>query len=209
MPELLPEIFQVVLIGVGIIALLVLAIALIELIRTLRRVRKTVNDLEPTIIQVNNSLETLEPALKRVDPLMERVSLTVDAVNLEIMRADQILADLSDVTNVASGAVKKVTNITEAPLNILSSATDKVRKIFSDNKSDKRVRASLKQTGSGSTQQAHSVSNADTAQMPVVEEPSQTAKSDQVDQAGQDLQNPNFSQDVNDVDGIWETDQLY
>jgi hypothetical protein len=86
---------------------------------------------------VNNTLDALQPALKRVDPLMERVSLTIDAVNLEIMRADQILADVSDVTNVASGAVKKVSDITDAPLNLLTSATDKVRSIFVDRKADK------------------------------------------------------------------------
>ncbi|MCL2883463.1 MAG: hypothetical protein FWF30_03225 [Coriobacteriia bacterium] len=150
------DILRMVLIGSGAVLLLALAVAAIELVRTLRRVRKTIVNLEPTITQmnttvaqVNSALETIDPALKRVDPLLERVSLTVDAVNLEIMRADQILADISDVTDVASGAVKKVSNITDAPLNLLASATDKVRNIFTENKTAKKSRAAAAQGFAG------------------------------------------------------------
>jgi hypothetical protein len=70
---------------------------------------------------------------------LERVSLTVDAVNLEIMRADQILSDVSDVTGVASGAARKVSDLTEAPLNLLTSATDKLRSVFVDKKAERRA----------------------------------------------------------------------
>ncbi|MDR1713970.1 MAG: hypothetical protein LBR39_07475, partial [Coriobacteriales bacterium] len=146
------EVLRMILIAVAVILLIVLIIVGIEAIRTLRRVRKTVEDLDPTISRVNNTLDTLEPALKRLDPLMERVSLTVDAVNLEIMRADQILADISDVTNVTSGTVKKVSGIADAPLNLLAGATDRVRSIFVDRKTVKSSREILSGIDDGETE---------------------------------------------------------
>jgi hypothetical protein len=159
------EILRMILIGSATVLVLVLAVAAFELIRTLRWVRYTAEDLQPTIKQAtevlenlgptiqhaNEILETLEPALKRADPLMERVSLTIDAVNLEIMRADQILANLTDVTDVASNAAKKVSTITDTPLNLLTSATDKVRTIFTDRKTEKDTQAALNEAGFTST----------------------------------------------------------
>ncbi|MDR2956719.1 MAG: DUF948 domain-containing protein, partial [Coriobacteriales bacterium] len=151
------DILRMVLMGSGAVLLVVLAIAAFELIRTLRWVRYTAEDLQPTIKQAtdvlealepavknaNELLESLEPAMKRVDPLMERISLTIDAVNLEIMRADQILANLTDVTDVASNAAKKVSTIADTPLNLLTSATDKVRSIFSDKKAETDTQTAL------------------------------------------------------------------
>ncbi|NLG10113.1 MAG: DUF948 domain-containing protein [Coriobacteriaceae bacterium] len=123
--------FPLILYILGAILAVVLIWAFIELALTLRRTRATVKDLDPVIDKVNSIAESLEPSSKRIDPLFERVSLTVDAVNLEIMRADQILSDVSDVTGTLSGTITKVTDITDAPLNLLSSAAEKVRDIFS------------------------------------------------------------------------------
>ena len=151
------EILRMVLMGSGAVLVLVLAVAAFELIRALRWVRYTVEDLQPAIKEATEILETLqptikhaneiliaiEPAVQRIDPMIERASLTIDAVNLEIMRADQILANLTDVTDAASGAVRKVSNIADAPLNLLTSATDKVRNIFTDKKVEKTTQAAL------------------------------------------------------------------
>ena len=138
------DILRMILMASGALLLLALVVFVVELVRTLSRVRKTIDELQPTVEKVNGAIEALEPALKRVDPLMERVSLTVDALNLELMRADQILADISDVTNTASGTVKKVSNIADAPLSLLTSATDKVRNIFAAKKGEKGFKNSLK-----------------------------------------------------------------
>jgi uncharacterized protein YoxC len=149
------ELLTMILIGVAIILLIALIFAAVEIIRTVRKVRGTVDELMPsvgdTVSKVNTAIATLEPSLKRVDPLLERVSLTVDAVNLEIMRADQILADVSDVTSVASGTAKKVSGITEAPLNLLTSATDKIRSVFVDKKAEKRVERVLERAEDSET----------------------------------------------------------
>jgi hypothetical protein len=101
---------------------------------TVRKINTTIDDISPSIAKVNQTIDALQPAIQRVDPLLERVSLTVDAVNLEIMRADQILADLGEVTDVASDAVGRVAEITDAPLNRLTSASDKMRNFFSGNR---------------------------------------------------------------------------
>lgn len=141
MPSMDEGILTLILTGAGIVLLVVLAITAIEIIRTVRQVRKTVAELAPalndTVARVNKSLETLEPSLMRIEPLVERISLTVDAVNLEIMRADQILADVADVTELAAGTMKKVSGVTDAPLNLLASATDRLRGVFVDKKAEK------------------------------------------------------------------------
>lgn len=155
------DILRMILLGSGAVLILILVYAVIELIRTLRWIRYTAEDLQPTIKQATEVLEALEPTVKkandilealgpsiqRVDPLIERISLTVDAVNLEIMRADQILANLTDVTDVASNAAKKVNTIADTPLNLLTSATDKVRTIFSDRKPESDTRDALLEAG--------------------------------------------------------------
>jgi uncharacterized protein YoxC len=155
------DILRMILLGSGAILILILIYAVVELVRTLRWIRYTAEDLQPTIKQATEVLEALEPTVKkaneilealnpsiqRVDPLIERISLTVDAVNLEIMRADQILANLTDVTDVASNAAKKVNTIADTPLNLLTSATDKVRTIFSDRKPESDTRDALNEAG--------------------------------------------------------------
>jgi hypothetical protein len=180
------EYLRMILMGTGVVLLVVVVYAVIELARTLRWIRYTAEDLqpsikqatevrealEPTVKKANEILETLEPSMQRIDPLMERISLTVDAVNLEIMRADQILANLTDVTDVASNAAKAVNNITDTPLNLLTSATDKVRTIFSDRKPERDTLAALNEAGingSASTQNSgyESVSNSGPAQTAV------------------------------------------
>jgi uncharacterized protein YoxC len=142
------NLLTMILTGVAIVLLIVLVVVAIEIIRTMRKVQGVLDDLVPsvneTIAKVNTSIDTLEPSLKRADPLLERVSLTIDAVNLEIMRADQILADVSDVTSVASGTARKVSNITETPLNLLTSATDRIRNVFVDKKAQQRTERALK-----------------------------------------------------------------
>ena len=118
---------------------------IIELVMTLRKTRKTVTelqgqiepvlesvnrvttDLEPTVKSIERMTAQLEPAVAKVDPLVDRVTLTVDAANLEIMRIDQILEDVSQITDSVSSAVDTVDTVTSAPLELVSSVTDKVR----------------------------------------------------------------------------------
>lgn len=116
-----------------------------ELALTMRRTRKTVsevqkqvepvianveritNELEPAVQSVKAITAQLEPTVAKVDPLLDRVTLTVDAANLEIMRVDQILEDVSQITGSVSNTLDTVDAVTNAPLELVSSVTDKVR----------------------------------------------------------------------------------
>ena len=130
------------------IVYVVLGVALvwfvIELVITVRKTRTTVDEmkeqLDPTLESVQRITKSLEPAMDKVDPLVDRVSLTVDAANLEIMRLDQILEDVSDITDSASNAVGAVEAATNAPMEIMNNVTSKVReKLKSKHASDESV----------------------------------------------------------------------
>ena len=123
-------ILAVVFICVGI----ALIVFLIELVRTVRSARTTIDNvqkqLEPTLAHVEQITNEIKPAIAKVDPLMDRVSLTIDAANLEMMRVDQILEDVTAITDTASNAVEAVDNVANAPLELMNNVSSKVRKVL-------------------------------------------------------------------------------
>lgn len=123
-------ILTVVFICVGI----ALIVFLIELVRTVRSARTTIDNvqkqLEPTLAHVEQITNEIKPAIAKVDPLMDRVSLTIDAANLEMMRVDQILEDVTAITDTASNAIEAVDNVANAPLELMNNVSSKVRKVL-------------------------------------------------------------------------------
>ncbi len=107
----------------------------VELALTVRRTRssvtKVVTQIEPTIANVEKISTDIQPIIQKVDPLVDRVSLTVDAANLEIMRVDEILEDVGNITGSVSKTVNTVDSVTSAPLDFVTSATKKIKKKFS------------------------------------------------------------------------------
>jgi uncharacterized protein YoxC len=103
----------------------------IELVVTLRRTRaqvgQTLDTLNPTLENVKQLTDELKPVVQNVDPLVQRVTLTVDAANLEIMRLDEILEDVSQITDAAQKATAAVEGITSAPMDVVTGVTKKVR----------------------------------------------------------------------------------
>lgn len=93
-------------------------------------VNKLTEQLQPTIEHVENITASLEPVSAKIDPLVDRVSLTVDAANLEIMRVDQILEDVTQITESVSNTLDTVDTVTNAPLELVNSVTDRVRSRF-------------------------------------------------------------------------------
>ena len=61
---------------------------------------------------------------------MDRVAVTVDAVNLEVMRLDGILGDVSEMTEKGAKVVSSIDGVTSAPMDIVNSVADKVRRRF-------------------------------------------------------------------------------
>lgn len=106
----------------------------VELALTIRRTRTTVSSvheqIEPTLDHVNTITKSIEPVAAKVDPLMDRVSLTVDAANLEIMRVDQILEDVGQMTGTVTKTLDTVDSVTSLPLDAVNSVTSKLRSIF-------------------------------------------------------------------------------
>ena len=81
---------------------------IIELVFAVRRSREAIKDakksLDSAVGDMNRVTNELMPALKKVDPLMDRVSLSVDAINLEILKLDEIVDDVKTMTSTASKA---------------------------------------------------------------------------------------------------------
>lgn len=117
----------------------------VELIMTARKTRKVADDLqkqveptlgslerisaslEPSVANIERMTASLEPAIEKVEPLVDRVSLTVDAANLEIMRIDQILEDMTDITDTVSSTVEAVDTVASAPLGVVTSVMNRIQ----------------------------------------------------------------------------------
>lgn len=121
---------------------------IVELVITIKKVRgkalDTIDELDPTIKNIEQMVSDIQPTINKVDPLVDRVTLTVDSVNLEMMRVDQILEDVGNVTGTLSKTVNTVDNVTSAPVDIVNSVTKKVRAKFRPKyASDESVAAGL------------------------------------------------------------------
>lgn len=124
------DVFSIILTCVYVVVGLALIWFVVELALTMRKVRGTVKELDPTIENVDKMVKELQPTLTKVDPLMDRVTLTVDSVNLELMRVDGILENLTKITGGVSKTVDAVDSVTSAPLDIVTNMTKKVRSKF-------------------------------------------------------------------------------
>jgi uncharacterized protein YoxC len=86
--------------------------------------------LEDTNKSLAPTLANVEKATAQAEPLLERVTLTVDATNLELMRVDQILEDVTQITGSVSKAADAVDTVTNAPLDLVNSVTSRIRDKF-------------------------------------------------------------------------------
>ena len=115
----------------GAIALLALAVLFVYLVLLLKRANAMIdNKVNPMLDDVKDMTESLKPAVAQIDPLMDRVNLTMDAANLEIMRVDEILEDVSTITDQLAGTTTTVNEIANVPLTAVNSVSGKVRGFF-------------------------------------------------------------------------------
>lgn len=119
-----------VLIVAGIAALIALVLLFLELTKTIKSARKMVDDLGPTLKNVETMTTNLQAPVAKVDPIVDRVTLTLDSVNLEMMRVDQLLEDLTQITGTASSATTAVDNIASAPVKAVSNVATRVKTAF-------------------------------------------------------------------------------
>jgi uncharacterized protein YoxC len=113
------------------IALLALAVLFIYLVLLLKRTNAMIdNQVVPMLDDAKEMTASLKPAVDQIDPLMERLNLTMDAANLEIMRVDEIMQDVSTITGQLADTSTTVNEITNVPLNAVNNVAGRVRGIF-------------------------------------------------------------------------------
>lgn len=100
---------------------------LVELALTVRKTKNVVTDIKK---QIDPTLANVEQITTDIQPIMDHVQLTIDAANLEIMRVDEILSDVTTITNTASKAVGAVDTVTSAPVELVNSIAGKIRAKF-------------------------------------------------------------------------------
>lgn len=108
-----------------------LIVFIVVLIKMLKNVNTMITDLkkqvDPMMENVKVMTDEIVPVVSKIDPMMDRLQLTVDSVNLEMMRVDGILEDVSDITSAASAATTAVDNITNAPIKAVSGVAARVK----------------------------------------------------------------------------------
>lgn len=124
----------------GLLALVVIWFV-VELIITVRKSRVVVDDLQKSIDSAVSTINTvsaeLEPALKKVDPLMDRVGLSVDALNLELLRIDEVMDDVKTMSSSAASATKSINSVASAPADLVNNVANKVRHRFGSKSASK------------------------------------------------------------------------
>lgn len=117
---------------VALIAVCIVAVVLIlQLLKVLKSANATLDDvhekLNPMLEDAQAMTTNIAPATAKIDPLLDRTLLTVDAINLELMRVDEILEDITKITDTASNASAAVDTITSAPAKAVSNMATRVR----------------------------------------------------------------------------------
>lgn len=91
--------------------------ALIEVVRTARSVRVLSDDVNV-----------------RVVPLLDKADVTVDALNAELLRIDQIVTQVEEVTDRVNNTSKTVQEVANAPAEIVNDIADRVRRAWKTRK---------------------------------------------------------------------------
>lgn len=91
--------------------------AVFELVKTLRSTRTMVERLDATLI-----------------PLLNKADVTVDALNVELLRIDEIVTRVEEVTDRVSSTSRTVQEVANAPVEIVNDIADRVRKAFRSRK---------------------------------------------------------------------------
>lgn len=138
----------ILLIIAGVIALIAMAYLFVQSARMIKDMQTKVNPLldeahdamvriNPVIDDVKELTESAKPLLGKVDPLMDRITLSIDAVNLEIMRVDQILEDVNTITGNITRATDSLDTLSSLPLDLVTNITSRLKsKIAPFNRGD-------------------------------------------------------------------------
>lgn len=104
------SVLLIVLIVAAIAVCAVAVFALVELVPTLRSARRFFDDVESRLV-----------------PLLEKADVTVDALNAELMRVDNIVTSLEEVSDTVSTATTAVREAAHAPSAALNALGTRLR----------------------------------------------------------------------------------
>ena len=91
--------------------------ALIESVKTARSLRELSVDLDARLV-----------------PLLDKADVTVDAMNAELLRIDQIVTSVEEVTERVSDTSRAVQEVANAPAEIVNDLADRVRRAWKTRK---------------------------------------------------------------------------
>jgi uncharacterized protein YoxC len=91
--------------------------AVFELVATARSTRKLADDLDASLM-----------------PLLAKADVTVDALNIELLRIDEIVTRVEEVTDRVNSTSRTVQEVANAPAEIVNEIAVRVRKAFKSRK---------------------------------------------------------------------------
>jgi hypothetical protein len=77
---------------------------------------------------------TSEDLRTRLVPLIDKADVTVDALNAELLRVDGIITQFEDTSSRVNHASSAISDIVNAPAEIVSEAASRMRRAWKDRK---------------------------------------------------------------------------
>jgi uncharacterized protein YoxC len=91
--------------------------ALTETVKTAQSARRLADDLDSRLV-----------------PLLDKADVTVDAMNVELLRIDQIVTRVEEVTDRVSDTSRVVQQVANAPAEMVNDISDRVRRAWKTRK---------------------------------------------------------------------------
>lgn len=118
----------------GVLTIVLLAAATAACVAVIWGVRELVATARSTRLLADDMRE-------RLVPLLDKADVTVDAANAELLRIDGVLTQLEDATARVSNASNTISEIVQAPGEIVSGVAGRVRQAWKDRKHAQAVRS--------------------------------------------------------------------
>jgi uncharacterized protein YoxC len=108
----------------GIIALLALAFLFLRASRTLGLLDTTLTALNTTLDEAS---ETMKDLRESAMPVISKAGVTVDAINMELLRIDDIITSVEKATKKVEHTSSSITGIMNAPVDAVTEIAGRMR----------------------------------------------------------------------------------
>lgn len=124
------QIFLIILVIAGIFALVELGLLFKKSRTVVEEVSKNANDtieqMQPIIQKVDGMVDDLQPAVKQVQPLLDKAGTAVDVATVDMASLNDILSDVSTMTNTASNVTTTVSKVADNTANSVVGVISKI-----------------------------------------------------------------------------------